>query len=395
MRRSFVVVLQRTLGLGGGIAVAVGSVAGSGILFLPSVIYAVAGSDALVVWILAALVCVPLLLVIGALVRRVPDGSGLEGFVALGLGPRISALVPTLLLIVFFPAMAAAMLVAGGYVSSSPPVALAVALAIIAVTTVGALGGARGAARLQVFVVWTMLAAALVLVIVTVPRAWHGYDAVRPRFSDFGAIAGGVLVAFWGFAGFENMTFVAGELKNPRRDYLIAVAVALGGYCLLAMLLTANLGAIVPRAEVDELTGVAQLASYTPAGPVISVLAVLLVQAGASSWVWGVSRLLYSAAREGRMPAWFAAVDARGVPRRAVLCLVVPGACATCVAAVWPGLVLPFVTFASGVFVFLYALAVASFIRVRRAARGARSPTRLPDRSPPGRPPAAGSRARS
>jgi amino acid efflux transporter len=380
MRRSFVVVLQRTLGLGGGIAVAVGSVAGSGILFLPSVIYAVAGSDALVVWILAALVCVPLLLVFGALVRRVPDGSGLEGFVALGLGPRISALVPTLLLIVFFPAMAAAMLVA---------------LAIIAVTTVGALGGARGAARLQVFVVWTMLAAALVLVIVTVPRAWHGYDAVRPRFSDFGAIAGGVLVAFWGFAGFENMTFVAGELKNPRRDYLIAVAVALGGYCLLAMLLTANLGAIVPRAEVDELTGVAQLASYTPAGPVISVLAVLLVQAGASSWVWGVSRLLYSAAREGRMPAWFAAVDARGVPRRAVLCLVVPGACATCVAAVWPGLVLPFVTFASGVFVFLYALAVASFIRVRRAARGARSPTRLPDRSPPGRPPAAGSRARS
>lgn len=386
--------LPRTLGLGGGIAVAVGSVAGSGILFLPSVIYVVAGSDALVVWVLAALVCVPLLLVFGALVRRVPDGSGLEGFVALGLGRRVAALVPLLLLIVFFPAMAAAMLVAGGYVGDGV-VQLAVALSIIAVTTFGALAGARGAARLQVVVVWTMLAAALLLVVVTVPRAWDGYDAVAPRFSDFGAIAGGVLVAFWGFAGFENMTFVAGELKNPRRDYLIAVAVALGGYCLLAMLLTANLGAIVPRSQVDELTGVAQLASYTPAGPVIAVLAVLLVQAGASSWVWGVSRLLYSAAREGRMPAWFAAVDARGVPRRAVLCLVVPGAIATCVAAVWPGLVLPFVTFASGVFVFLYALAVASFIRVRRAARAARSRTRLPDRSPPGRPPAAESRARS
>jgi amino acid efflux transporter len=387
-------VLERTLGLGGGIAVAVGSVAGSGILFLPSVIYVVAGSDALVVWALAALVCVPLLLVFGALVRRVPDGSGLEGFVALGLGRRVAALVPLLLLIVFFPAMAAAMLVAGGYVGDGV-VQLAVALAIIAVTTFGALGGARGAARLQVVVVWTMLAAALVLVVVTVPRAWGGYDAVAPHFSDWRAIAGGVLVAFWGFAGFENMTFVAGELKNPRRDYLIAVAVALGGYCVLAMALTANLGAIVPRAEVDELTGVAQLASYTPAGPVIAVLAVLLVQAGASSWVWGVSRLLYSTAREGRMPAWFARVDARGVPRRAVLSLVVPGACATCVAAVWPGLVLPFVTFASGVFVFLYALAVASFIRVRRAARGERSPSHLPDRSPPGRPPAAGSRARS
>jgi len=386
--------LERTLGLGGGIAVAVGSVAGSGILFLPSVIYVVAGSDALVVWVLAALVCVPLLLVFGALVRQVPDGSGLEGFVALGLGRRVATLVPGLLLVVFFPAMAAAMLVAGGYVGDGA-VQLVVALAIIAVTTWGALTGARGAAHLQVVVVWTMLAAALVLVIVTAPRAWPGYDAVRPHMSDLGAIASGVLVAFWGFAGFENMTFVAGELRNPRRDYLIAVTVALGGYCLLAMLLTANLGAIVPRSEVDELTGVAQLASYTPAGPVIAVLAVALVQAGASSWVWGISRLLYSSARDGRLPSWFAVVDARGVPRRAVLCLVIPGACGTCVAAVWPGLVLPFVTFASAVFVFLYALAVASFIAVRRAARAGRSPSRRPDRSPPGRPPAAESRARS
>jgi len=290
--------------------------------------------------------------------------------------------------------MAAAMLVAGGYVGDGA-VQLVVALAIIAVTTWGALTGARGAARLQVVVVWTMLAAALVLVIVTAPRAWHGYDAVRPHMSDLGAIASGVLVAFWGFAGFENMTFVAGELRNPRRDYLIAVTVALGGYCLLAMLLTANLGAIVPRSEVDELTGVAQLASYTPAGPVIAVLAVALVQANASSWVWGISRLLYSSARDGRLPSWFAVVDARGVPRRAVLCLVIPGACGTCVAAVWPALVLPFVTFASAVFVFLYALAVASFIAVRRAARAGRSPSRRPDRSPPGRPPAAESRAHS
>ena len=387
--------LERTLGLGGGIAVAVGSVAGSGILFLPSVILVVAGSDALVVWVLAALVCVPLLLVFGALVRRVPDGSGLEGFVALGLGRRVAALVPVLLLIVFFPAMAAAMLVAGSYVSSSGGVSLAVALAIIGVTTVGALAGARGAARLQVVVVWTMLAAAVVLVIATAPRAWPGYHAVSPRFSDFGAIAGGVLVAFWGFAGFENMTFVAGELRNPRRDYLIAVVVALGGYCVLAMLLTANLAAIVPHEDIDQLTGVAQLASYTPAGPVIAVLAVLLVQANAASWVWGVSRLLYSAAREGRLPSWFAALDRRGVPRRAVLALVVPGTCGTCVAAVWPGLVLPFVTFASAVFVFLYALAVASFIAVRRAARAGRSPSRCPDRSPPGPPQAAGTRARS
>jgi len=382
--------LPRTLGLGSGIVLAVGSIAGSGILFLPSTIYVIAGSDSLVVWVVAALLCVPLLGVFGALVRRVPGGSGLEGFVALGLGRRFAALVPALLLIVFYPAMAAAMLVAGGYVSSSAPVRLAVALAIIAVTTVSALGGARGAARLQMAVVWTTLAAAVALVVVT---SGGGYAAIRPRFTDFGAIAQAVLVAFWGFAGFENMTFVAGELRNPRRDYLIAVGVALGGYTVLAMALTANIAATIPRGEVDQLSGVAQLADYAPGGVVIVVLAVALVQAGASSWVWGISRLLYSTARDGRLPAWFAVLDARGVPRRAILSLTVPGACFTCIAAVWPGLVLPFVTFASAVFVTLYALAVASFIAVRRAARASRSTTPIPDRSPPGPQPAAGTKA--
>ena len=382
--------LPRTLGLGGGIVLAVGSIAGSGILFLPSTIYVIAGSDSLVVWVVAALLCVPLLGVFGALVRRVPGGSGLEGFVALGLGRRFAALVPALLLIVFYPAMAAAMLVAGGYVSSSAPVRLAVALAIIAVTTVSALGGARGAARLQMAVVWTTLAAAVALVVVT---SGSGYTAIRPTFTDFGAIAQAVLVAFWGFAGFENMTFVAGELRNPRRDYLIAVGVALGGYTVLAMALTANIAATIPRGEVDQLSGVAQLADYAPGGVVIVVLAVALVQAGASSWVWGISRLLYSTARDGRLPAWFAVLDARGVPRRAILSLTVPGACFTCIAAVWPGLVLPFVTFASAVFVTLYGLAVASFIAVRRAARASRSTTPIPDRSPPGPQPAAGTKA--
>ena len=386
--------LERTLGLGGGIALAVGSVAGSGILFLPSVIYVVAGSDALVVWALAALVCVPLLAVFGALVRRVPDGTGLEGFVALGLGRRVAVVVPLLLLIVFYPAMAAAMLVAGGYVGDGL-VQLGVALALIGATTASALGGARRAARLQVGVVWTMLAAALALVIITAPRAWDGYDAVVPSFSDGGAILSGVLVAFWGFAGFENMTFVAGELRNPRRDYLIAVAIALGGYCVLAMLLTANLAAIVPRGEVDQLTGVAQLASYAPGGLAITVLAVALVQSGASSWLWGISRLLYSTARDGRMPSWLAVVDARGVPRRAVLVLAGPGAVATCVASVWPGLILPFVTFASAAFVTLYALAVASFIAVRRAARASPSPIPNPGRSPRDLPQAAETRAGS
>src|ERR687894_1239051 len=106
--------LARTLGLGGGIALAIGSVAGSGIVFLPSVTYDIAGADALLVWAAAAALCAPLLLVFGEMVREAPESSGLEGFVARGLGARAAACVPFLFLVAFYPAMAAASLVAGG-----------------------------------------------------------------------------------------------------------------------------------------------------------------------------------------------------------------------------------------------------------------------------------------
>src|SRR5215471_10588323 len=43
--------LQRTLTLWDGVALAVGSIAGSGILYLPSLTYVLAGHDVLLVWL--------------------------------------------------------------------------------------------------------------------------------------------------------------------------------------------------------------------------------------------------------------------------------------------------------------------------------------------------------
>jgi len=42
--------LRRTLTLWDGIALAIGSIAGSGILYLPSLTYVLAGHDVLLVW---------------------------------------------------------------------------------------------------------------------------------------------------------------------------------------------------------------------------------------------------------------------------------------------------------------------------------------------------------
>ena len=43
------------------IPLAIGSIAGSGILFLPSAVYARAGNNSLLVWALSTLLCLPML----------------------------------------------------------------------------------------------------------------------------------------------------------------------------------------------------------------------------------------------------------------------------------------------------------------------------------------------
>jgi amino acid transporter len=115
---------------------------------------------------------------------------------------------------------------------------------------------------------------------------------------------------------------------------------------------------------------VAQLAQHVAAPGagvlVITVLALALVQANVGSWLWGVSRLLFASSRAGRLPEWLAPLDGRGIPRRAVLVLALPSAALTSVAAFVPGLVLPLVVAVSAVFVFLYLLALASYVRARR-----------------------------
>lgn len=81
-----------------GIPLAVGSVAGSGILFLPSAVYSVAGPNSLLVWLLSTLVCLPMLLMFEDMVRANPDGDGIEEFVRSGLGTAVGRCVPVMFL---------------------------------------------------------------------------------------------------------------------------------------------------------------------------------------------------------------------------------------------------------------------------------------------------------
>jgi amino acid efflux transporter len=82
--------------------------------------------------------------------------------------------------------------------------------------------------------------------------------------------------------------------------------------------------------------------------------------------VWGMSRLVRSAADAGRLPRSLAALDSRGVPRRAVALLIGGFLPTLGVAAFDEGLVTDLLVTASAGFVVLYLLAVLAYARRTR-----------------------------
>src|SRR5215203_3650076 len=110
------------------VPLAFGSIAGSGILFLPSAVYAEAGSNSLLVWLVSTAVCLPMLLMFEDMVRANPDGDGIEAFVGAGLGRRFGECVPVMFVSLVIVGLPAGAMVAGQYVARALGTGTAVAV---------------------------------------------------------------------------------------------------------------------------------------------------------------------------------------------------------------------------------------------------------------------------
>ncbi|MET0237190.1 MAG: APC family permease [Kibdelosporangium sp.] len=355
------------------IPLAIGSVAGSGILFLPSAVYAEAGPNSLLVWLLSTLVCLPMLLMFEDMVRANPDGDGIEAFIRAGLGKVFGRCVPLMFMSLVIVGLPAGAMVAGRYVAqalgANALVAVVAAALVLVAAVASNLAGVKTSARVQSAGTWALVAMAAVLIVAAIPGVSSGLPAVTPDFSSLGVLLPGVVLAFWAFAGFENLTFLSKEFRDPRRDFLPVSATALGVYGIFTILLTIAIAVRIPRSDVDEVTGLLQLAQTIQPRQLV-VLAVTVIAFGAMvlnavAWVWGVSRLVVGAADSGILPRKLATTTSSGVPRRAIFLLTGLFAVVGAVLTVVPGVVVDAVATASAIFIVLYLLSIVAYVRVR------------------------------
>ena len=130
---------------------------------------------------------------------------------------------------------------------------------------------------------------------------------------------------FWSFLGYENVSNVAEEFEDPRRDFqrsiLLSVVLISGLYLGVAVVTVGTLaykagGSVAPFAAI--FSGI--FGSHGAVGT--AILAVVIIFATVNAYTAGMSRVILAVARDRGLPQWLDHIDPKtGTPTRSLMML--------------------------------------------------------------------------
>ena len=129
--------------------------------------------------------------------------------------------------------------------------------------------------------------------------------------NGFGGVMAGVSAVFFAYIGFDAVSTLAEESKDPQRDLprgmILSLVICTVVYIALALVLTGmvsykQLGVSDPLAEVFSLRGVKWMQFIVSIAAVIAMTSVMLV------FQLGQPRIWMSMSRDGLLPKRFASI---------------------------------------------------------------------------------------
>src|SRR6185312_12685682 len=194
---------------------------------------------------------------------------------------------------------------------------------VLGITLINAFGVTLSG-KIQVLVAGLLIAFLLTAVITSLPHlrlqnlhpfASHGWLAV--------ASAAGLLV--WSFAGWEAITYLAAEFRQPARDMPRAATAAVIVIGILYFAVAAATILVLGTRAATTAAPLTALLAFGFGGKVklLAAVAALLLTAGTmNAYFAGAAKLGAALGRDGALPAWLAhGSEAGGIPRRSLLSL--------------------------------------------------------------------------
>jgi basic amino acid/polyamine antiporter, APA family len=380
--------LARMLGTADLAFTAIGIVIGSGIFLVPGLVLANAGSNtmlALGVWAAGGLLSFFGALTYAELGAMRPEAGGIYVYIRDAFGPLPAFLYGWSAFFVIASGALATLAVAfsvylGQLIPMSPTTSRVVSVGLIAVLALLNIRGTRRSVTLQNYTTVIKLAGlaglALLLIALGDPRAVVSTAAsASPTARGLGAAMISVL---WAYEGWQYVTCLAGEARDPQRTFPRAITLALVGVATLYVVTNIGYVAALGPTAVAQSQRVAADALTASVGPgaahFVSVLILVSILSSTNASVLSPSRIYYAMARDGVFFARLSQVSPRfGTPAFAILA---GSAWAMVMAATGSfDQLLTYVVFAAWIF---YGLGALSIFVYRRRQPHAPRPFRVP-----------------
>jgi len=352
-----------------GTALTLGAVLGTGVLSLPGLAAGVAGPASLVAWLALVLLSIPLATTFAALGSRMPDGGGISTYARHAFGARASTVIGWCFYFAIPLGAPPAAGFAGAYVADAVgggrTTQLVTCAALIGVVAVMNYVGIRVSASAQLVIAGCL---AVLLALATIVSLPHAELANLTPFAPFGwrAVGSAAALLVWAFAGWEAVSSLSGDYRNPRRDIprATAIAVALIGvlYLGVAFATVAVLGDHAGPAPLSDLL----VLGFGPAArPLTTVMAVLLSLGAINAYFAGSARLGAALGRDGSLPAWIGeGAEAGSVPRRSLLAITAMSLATLLVVGVTDLALESTLLLTTGAFTLVYVVGTAAAIRL-------------------------------
>jgi amino acid transporter len=188
---------------------------------------------------------------------------------------------------------------------------------------------------------WLGLAVGLTLVFIIVAGLTHfnarlAFDFPANAFhldgTFFIGLGAGMLISAYDYWGYYNVCFLGAEVRDPQRTIPRAVLGAIGIVGTLYLLMNVSVLGVLPWREMAQ-TSDSHARMFTmavfmerlyghAAGSVVVVLIALAALASVFALLLGYSRIPFAAARDGNFPAWFGGVHPKHrIPQHSLLTL--------------------------------------------------------------------------
>jgi len=303
-------------------ALYIAAVLGTGILVLPSLAAEKAGPASIVAVVAVLLLSVPLAGTFAALASRFPDSGGVASYVRRALGPTAARMAGYWFFFGVCVGTPVVAILGASYVVSifggERWVVVTVAALLLIPPLISNSFGLRVSGVVQLVLTGLLVVIVVLVVILASPAAdARNFEPFMPH--GWAGVGQAISLFVWAFAGWEAVTHIAAEFRNPRRTIPLATAIAIAVVGLAYLALQVVTVAVIPNST--SAVPLVELVAASSAGPVIVATIAAVVALGVlNAYLGAFAKLGAALGRDGDLPGWLGkGAESGGVPRRALL----------------------------------------------------------------------------